>query len=129
MVDALKEMTNDNLELQAKGAFKMDAGKPGIYQGLFKRFPRALWGVAEISTFGKNKYGTWDGWESVEDALNRYRDAEGRHLLKEAMGEEVDPDSEKMHILHKAWGALATAELYLRELENQKKDQDDYAAN
>lgn len=117
MVNARTETTNDSPELQEKGAFKMDAGKPGIYQGLIKRFPRALWGVAEISTFGKNKYGTWDGWEAVEDAINRYRDAEGRHLLKEAMGEEIDPDSKKMHILHKAWGALATAELYLRELE------------
>lgn len=124
MVNARAETTNDDFALQEKGAFKMDAGKPGIYQGLFKRFPRALWGVAEISTFGKNKYGTWDGWEGVEDALNRYRDAEGRHLLKEAMGEEVDPDSEKMHILHKAWGALATAELYLRELENKNDPTD-----
>lgn len=110
-----KETTVDSAEAQASGAFKMDAGKPGIYQGLIKRFPRALWGVAEISTFGKDKYGTWDGWENVEDALNRYRDAEGRHLLKEAMGEEIDPDSKLLHLKHKAWGALATLELYERE--------------
>lgn len=113
------ETTNDSEEARKSGAFKMDAGKPGIYQGLFNRFPRALWGVAEISTFGKNKYGTWDGWEKVEDALNRYRDAEGRHLLKEAMGEEFDPDSELEHLKHKAWGSLATLELYLREKDDR----------
>ena len=114
------EQTTDDQEAKDSGAFKMDSGKPGIYQGLFTRFPRALWGVAEISTFGKEKYGTWDGWENVPDGLNRYRDAEGRHLLKEAMGELIDPDSEKFHILHKAWGALATAELYLRERDAKK---------
>ena len=109
------ETTNDNEEALKTGAFKMDAGKPGIYQGLIKRFPRALWAVAEISTFGKNKYGTWEGWEGVDDAFNRYMDAKGRHDLKAAMGEEVDPDSQLKHLAHLAWGALATLELYERE--------------
>lgn len=113
------ETTSDNKKLQAKGAFKLDAGKPGVFQGLFARFPRALWKVAEVSTFGKNKYGTWNGWEDVEDGLNRYRDAEARHLLKEAMGEEFDPDSDLFHLAHKAWGALAVLELKVREIENE----------
>lgn len=111
----LKQTTLDSVEKQSTGAFKLDAGKPGIYQGLIKRFPRALWGIAEISTFGKEKYGTWEGWESVDDGFNRYKDGEFRHELLAAMGEEVDPDSEKLHLAHAAWNALATYELYLRK--------------
>jgi hypothetical protein len=38
-----------------------------------------------------------------------------RHALKQAMGEDVDPDSKLFHLAHEAWGALATLELFLRE--------------
>jgi hypothetical protein len=37
------------------------------------------------------------------------------------MGQPVDEDSKKQHILHEAWGALAAAELYLRALEEEAK--------
>lgn len=112
-----KETTNDDPALIGTGAVKYDAGKPAVWQGVINYFPRALWDVAKISTFGAQKY-AWNGWADVKDGLNRYRDAEFRHALKEAMGETVDPDSTELHLAHKAWGALATLELYLREKEN-----------
>jgi hypothetical protein len=112
------EQTTDDQSKVATGAFKMDAGKPGVYNGCINRFPRALMGVARVSTFGKNKYGTWDGWEAVEDGFKRYMDAGARHQLYAAMGEEIDPDSGTLlHLEQVAWNALATLELYLREKE------------
>ncbi len=110
------ETTNDSPEKIGTGAIKYDAGKPSVFQGVIEYFPRALWGVAEISTFGANKY-AWNGWEGVENGFKRYKDAQYRHALKLAMGQEVDDDSQLMHLKHEAWGALATLELYLRQKE------------
>jgi hypothetical protein len=73
--------------------------------------------VSEISTFGAKKY-AWAGWEKVDDGINRYSDAMMRHIFKEGMGEETDPDSGLLHAAHTAWGAMARLELILREREN-----------
>ena len=111
----LFETTRDDTAKVAKGAFKMDAGKPEIFQGFIKRFPRAIEAVTKISQFGKNKYGTWEGWENVDDGINRYSDAMFRHLLDDAKGELNAKDSELMHAAHAAWGAMAVLELKLRQ--------------
>ena len=111
-----KEFTNDDPSLIGTGAIKYDGGKPCVFRGAFQYFPRAINAVAEISTFGAKKY-AWAGWEGVDDGINRYSDAMARHILKEAWGEEVDPDSGLLHAAHTAWGALARLELILREKE------------
>jgi hypothetical protein len=110
------ETTNDDPSKIGTGGIKYDAGKPAVWQGVINYFPRALWGVAQISTFGAQKY-AWKGWAAVDNGFVRYKDAEMRHMLKQAMGEECDPDSTEMHLKHQAWGALATLELYLIEKE------------
>lgn len=110
------EFTNDDPSKIGTGAIKYDAGKPCAYRGLVQYFPRASLAVAGISTFGASKY-AWNGWEAVDDGINRYSDAMVRHLLKEGMGEETDPDSGLLHAAHTAWGALARLELMLREKE------------
>jgi len=46
-------------------------------------FGRALLAVAEVGTFGADKY-TRGGWVSVPDGVDRYTDALYRHLLAEA---------------------------------------------
>ena len=109
-----EEFTPDDSSLVATGAVKYDGGKPGVWRGVINYFPNALWAVAEVSTFGANKY-AWDGWEHVADGFARYRDAQFRHALKDAMGEDLDPDSNLEHLAHEAWGALATLELALRK--------------
>jgi len=76
-------------------------------------FANALIEVCKIGTFGAKKY-TRDGWLSVENGESRYRSAGLRHWLKEATGEEIDPDSQLLHKAHKAWNALAELELYIR---------------
>lgn len=114
------DKTPDDPTKIGTGAVKYDAGKPSVFQGVINYFPRALWGVAEISTFGAQKY-AWKGWQDVVDGYNRYRDAQFRHALLQAMGQELDDDSKLMHLKHEAWGALAALELYLRDQENAKQ--------
>ena len=121
----INELTKDDPEKIGTGAIKYDGGKPALWRGVINYFPRALWAVGEVSTFGAQKY-AWNGWEDVEQGLERYKDAQVRHLVLQAMGEEVDPDSHLNHLAHEAWGALATLELYLRE---KKREQNESTKN
>jgi len=91
---------------------KLDDGK--VMAHLLQQFSRALMAVAEVSTFGANKYSI-GGWQEVENGAFRYSNAMMRHYLKEAL-EDVDPDSGLLHEAHLAWNALARLELKLREL-------------
>lgn len=103
----------------ASGAMKLDAGKTPVMRGLFQYFPRALKKVAGVSDYGFQKYGEWGGWKSVSDALNRYNDAFGRHVLDEAVDGRLDPESGHLHAAHLAWNALARLELMLIEQEGK----------
>jgi hypothetical protein len=89
---------------------KLDSGK--IKAGLLVDFSNALLAVAEVGTFGANKY-TRGGWQHVLNGPERYTDAMLRHLLKEP-NEPNDPDSDLKHASHLAWNALARLELMLR---------------
>lgn len=91
-------------------AAKRDAGKPRV--GLMLAdFSNALRSVAEVSTFGAQKYAP-SSWLTVPDAEERYWDAVGRHLLA-AQG--VDEESGLPHLAHAAWGLLALLELRSRK--------------
>lgn len=95
---------------------KLDAGKAPIVSGVLQYFPRAIKAVAEVSAHGMEKY-TWMGWKTVEDGIRRYNDAEGRHIIDEAMHGTVDTKSGLLHTAHRAWNALAILELVLCEKE------------
>lgn len=98
-------------DAHAPGA-KLDAGKNQL--GLiFHGFPRALQAVGEVGTYGAQKYSP-NGWLHVPDGERRYTDAMYRHLMKEAQGEHIDPETELMHAAQSAWNALARLELMLR---------------
>lgn len=94
---------------------KLDEGKPMCAQ-ILGQFARALWEVSRVGTFGAKKYSI-GGWQSVHDGKNRYDDAGMRHFLKRCMGNEVDHDSQLLHMAQEAWNSLAKLELYLRESE------------
>ena len=98
---------------------KLDAGKlrPTL---VIRDMARALEAVIKVATDGANKY-TPGGWLEVPDAINRYEDADLRHMLKRFKGEAVDTDSESLHLAHNAWNALAKLELHLREQEGKSK--------
>ncbi|WP_444897912.1 dATP/dGTP diphosphohydrolase domain-containing protein [Microbulbifer sp. SSSA005] len=89
---------------------KCDEGK--IMAGVLDDFSLALMAVAEVGTFGANKY-TRGGWQQVPNGRQRYRDALWRHHLKERH-ETKDPETGLLHKAHKAWNALAELELELR---------------
>jgi Domain of unknown function (DUF5664) len=94
---------------------KLDAGKNRL--GLVLHgFAKALEEVGRVGTFGAAKY-TDGGWVSVPNGFERYTDAAYRHLLKEAQGEMVDPDSKLLHAAHTAWNALARLDLILRKMD------------
>lgn len=95
----------------APGA-KLDAGKPrpGLVLG---GFARALMEITRVGTYGAVKY-TDNGWMEVEDGEGRYDDAGMRHWLREHAGEQLDPDTELLHLAHGAWNALARLDLVLR---------------
>jgi hypothetical protein len=115
------ERDPSGIDAKTPGA-KLDAGKSPVFQGVLQYFPRALEAVAFVSEYGANKY-AWKGWEKVQNGINRYANAAGRHILKEAIEGPWDLASMNdpkfpANILHKsqtAWNALASLELYLRE--------------
>jgi hypothetical protein len=92
---------------------KLDAGKNRLGLVLFG-FARALQEVGRVGTYGANKY-TDNGWTEVHDGERRYTDALLRHLLREATGEQCDPDTGLHHAAHAAWNALARLDLALRK--------------
>jgi len=91
---------------------KYDQGKPrlGLVLG---GFSRALEEVGHVGTFGANKYCD-KGWLEVPNALERYEDALLRHTLANKR-EAFDSESGLLHLAHRAWNALATLELLLRD--------------
>jgi hypothetical protein len=103
----------------ASGA-KMDAGKQ--LAGVLLDFSRALGAVADVGTFGANKY-CRGGWQSVPNAEERYLDAFMRHLLK-MQRQPIDPDSNLDHLAHIAWNCLAVLELKARREEGQREDKE-----
>lgn len=102
--------------LHVPGA-KADAAKvrPEL---VFRGFALALEQVAEVATYGANKYSE-DGWEKVPNGFQRYEDAQLRHALKRWQGEEVDRESYFYHLAHECWNCLAKFELYLRESDGE----------
>lgn len=110
----IKETTNDPQDAVKAGSIKYDAGKVPIFRGAIAYFPDAIKGVASVSAFGASKY-AWEGWRGVPDGINRYTDALVRHLLAEAKGEALDPDSRLPHHWHVSWNSLARSELLIME--------------
>ena len=98
---------------------KLDAGKSPVRRGLLEQFPRACMAVADVSKYGADKY-CWNGWETVPDGINRYGDAEVRHICYAAIegpAAALDMSSKLLHAAHEAWNAFARLEMICRELE------------
>ena len=98
-------------------AHKKDVGKIPVWQGFLNYFPRAVLAVALVSEYGKRKYAPDEsvfnsGWRDVPEGLNRYLDADARHMVKRAISTlgEYDEESGMAHLAHKAWNAMAELE-------------------
>jgi hypothetical protein len=81
---------------------KFDNGKPMV--SLVE--PKFILGVAEILTFGAEKYGPNNWKEAQPEDIQRYKDALMRHLLSYLDGEEIDPESGKPHLWHIACNTM-----------------------
>lgn len=97
---------------------KLDYGKPPVWQGVLDYFPLAIQAIANVSLAGANKY-AWKGWESVPDGITRYRDAQARHIVNEAIEGTYDPEGFR-HLAQNVWNGLAALELTLRKEMNGK---------
>lgn len=105
----IKEIDPHNIDQHSPGA-KLDGNK--IRAGLLGDFSLALLEVAKVSDYGAKKYSK-GGWQFVENGIERYNDAQWRHLLAERHG-SIDRESGLLHLAHQAWDLLARLELQLR---------------
>lgn len=87
--------------IAAAGGMKYDGGK--LLVSLVQ--PEFVRGVAEVLTFGANKYAP-NSWQTVPDAKRRYEDALYRHWLSYLEGEELDSESGLEHLKHLACNAM-----------------------
>lgn len=90
------------------GGLKYDAGK--LKAGILADFPLAMKAIAEVGTFGANKYAR-NSWQNVDNAIERYNDAMWRHGLTPGN----DDESGLPHYYHQLWNMLAVVELKERE--------------
>ena len=92
---------------------KFDCGKPRM-DLVMGGFADALEEVGSVGTFGAIKYSD-NGWQEVENGIERYSNALLRHYLSHKKGEVIDPDSGMLHLGHMAWNALAILQLFIKE--------------
>ena len=120
--------SSDGLDRKEMGA-KLDLGKPLVYKGVLGYFPSALRAIAKLSETGAEKY-QWNGWSAVDNAQERYLEADARHLFDLADPNEPDFDLTydeaefndleegrlfyHHHLVAHAWNALAALEQFMR---------------
>ena len=75
---------------------KNDSGKPKV--SLVE--PKFILGIAEILTFGAEKYGVENWKKATPEDVTRVKDALLRHLMAYIDGEKIDPESGKSHLYH-----------------------------
>lgn len=71
--------------------------------------------LAKVLSFGAAKYAP-NGWQKVEDPINRYYAALLRHLFAWRAGEKIDPESGLSHLSH-----VITNVVFLLEFELNKE--------
>lgn len=74
--------------------------------------PGALRGLAQVLTYGAEKYGAYNWTTATEKDLTRYRSAALRHFEAYRAGEREDPESGLWHLDHAICNFV-----FLRELE------------
>ena len=103
----------DSSKPSGAGGMKYDGGKPRMAL-LFDGCPNALEAVAQVLTFGAQKYAA-HSWQTVPEGEERYKSALLRHLTAVGKGEEIDSESNLHHLAHAACNALFILELELRK--------------
>lgn len=92
---------------------KLDDDKPRY--DLLPSF--ALEEVANVLTFGANKYGA-DNWRDVESPNRRYIAAAMRHIEAYRKGDNIDLESGLCHLSHAITSLMFVQEFYFEELKH-----------
>ena len=77
----------------------------------------AMTGLAEVLTFGANKYSP-NGWRHVKHAEERYYSALVRHLIAWKDGDENDSESGLNHLKHAMTNVAFLLELTTKDKED-----------
>jgi len=113
--DALNQWTAKQATERVAQEAEKKRDKPRAWLVL-SGFAKALAGVIAVGTYGAKKHAP-DAWKgdgfTMEDAL----DACGRHMLKFASGEAIDPEHGESHLAAAAWNLLAAEEKRLKASE------------
>jgi len=105
-----KEVYEQYLEKVKNGGVKHDAGKPRM--ALLP--PKALRHVAEVMTFGADKYGEHNYLGGMDHL--RLLDAMLRHINSHISGQDRDEETGKYHIAHAAACTLMLLEYLINDL-------------
>lgn len=81
--------------------------------------PASLIELARVAGMGANKYSAYNFMKGTDWSL--MYNAMQRHALRFWSGEDVDPESQLLHIAHAAWMALALVSFSLRDLGNDDR--------
>ena len=117
----MMEKDKYGVELGKKGC-KLDAGKVEL-SFAYDQFPNALECIARVGMHGAYEKGYGKkNWITVEDGINRYREAELRHQNWFNKGQIIDKDSGLPHKWHIAWNRLAQLELEMLSASTPEKN-------
>ena len=93
-----------------------DPKKTKFLRYFFRKFPRAIQAVAEVSKDGDAKHsGAVRSYLSVENGHQEFSEAMMRHIFDEIMTGPIDSEDGKLHAARIAWAALARLEIQLEE--------------
>ncbi len=75
--------------------------------------------VVEVMIYGKEKYGKWNSWKTIEDAQNRFFGAYIRHKIEyDQNNDAIDPESGLSHEKHMLWNMVVLCYFELQEKRN-----------
>ena len=114
--DAQRCCIEKNAPLLVADYFAKKADKGKLQHSLID--PEFIEGMAEVLTYGINKYKKKDSWKTVDNAKDRYLDALIRHEMEYRKGNKFDNESEIHHLLHLAVNAMFL--YYFSCVENKK---------
>ena len=90
-----------------------------VYTGFIKYFPRAILAVARLSQVANDQHNPGEPLHWAKEKSMDEPDAMMRHLIDDALGEELDSDG-IMHLTKVSWRAMANLERKLEKQNEQK---------
>ena len=101
-----------------------DPNKTKFLRYFFRKFPRAIEAVAEVSKDGDAKHnGLVRSYLSIENGHQEFSEAMMRHIHDEIIEGSLDlGDGKTLHAARIAWAALARLEIQLEEIYGEPYD-------